>query len=1132
MSAMLLVRRIVVCVLAAFALTLVVGASSALATSPWWHLTSGARPTNLKPGSSGQLLLTVSNVGDANVNGQAVPVRIADSLPKELKAVSISARTLEPGGGINTYYPLKCEVEKVSLASCTFEGTYETPAGITVPALLPPFNQIEVLVGVIVGKNASSAERNEVSVTGGEAPDAQISRPIRVGSTPAPFGVEEYELTNEEAGGALDTQAGSHPFQQTTTVMLNTATGTATSASSAALTKDLNFKWPPGLIGNPTLFQQCTMAQFFAEACPPASVVGVATTIVDEPGAVGILDLVVPLFNLEPSVGEAARFGFYPEKVPVFIDASVRTGEDYGITVHVDNVTQAVAFLSSEVTVWGVPGDPSHDSVRGYGCLLEAEGAKTHSPCRPLEQNDPPPFLTLPTSCTGPLSTSVVGDSWKEPKPEAEQQSFPGEPMPALDGCNRLPFSPSIKVTPDGTAASTPTGLTVDEHVPQESTLVAAGLAESDVKGLSVTLPEGVALNPSAADGLQACSLGQIGVQSPGPAVCPDQSKVATVKVKVPVLNNPLEGAAYLGMQSENPFGSLIALYIYAEDPVSGVRVKATGEVLENPVTGQLTAHFEHDPLFDASPETSRFLPQAPFEDVEVHFFGGERAPLATPALCGSYTTTGTFTPWSGGETTGSSSTFAIDTGPNHAPCQNPLPFEPSLTAGTTSIQAGGFSPFTMTMSREDGQQALQAISLHMPPGLSGLLAGVELCPEPQADEGLCGPSSLIGETTVSVGLGGDPFSVKGGRVYITGPYRGAPFGLSIVNPAKAGPFDLEKTPANHPACDCVVVRAKIEVDPVTAQLTVTSDDEGPYKIPTIIEGIPLQIKHVNVTINRPGFTFNPTDCDPLKITGSLHSTQGATAALSVPLQVTNCAVLGFKPQFSVSTSGKTSRKNGASLNVKLVYPKAAFGSQANIRSVKVNLPKQLPSRLTTLQKACTDSTFNANPAGCPAASRVGSANATTPLLPVPLSGPAYFVSHGGAKFPELIVVLQGYGVTVDLHGETFISKAGITSSTFRTVPDVPVGSFELTLPEGSNSALAANGNFCSLTKTVLVKRKVTVRSKGRTRTVTRNVKTTVPASLLMPTAFTAQNGAVLKQNTVISVTGCPKVKKKVKKKK
>jgi hypothetical protein len=237
-----------------------------------------------------------------------------------------------------------------------------------------------------------------------------------------------------------------------------------------------------------------------------------------------------------------------------------------------------------------------------------------------------------------------------------------------------------------------------------------------------------------------------------------------------------------------------------------------------------------------------------------------------------------------------------------------------------------------------------------------------------------------------------------------------------------------------------------------------------------------------------------------LKITGSIQSDEGASSPVEVPFQVANCAVLAFKPGFAVSTSGKTSKADGASLSVKLTYPKAPFGSQANVKSVKVDLPKQLPSRLTTLQKACTAAQFEANPAGCPSASIVGHATAITPLIPVALTGPAYFVSYGGAKFPELVIVLQGYGVTLDLHGETFISKAGITSSTFRTIPDAPVGSFELTLPEGKYSALAANGNLCG-------------------------------KKLAMPTAFVGQNGMEIHESTKIAVTGCPKAKKKVKKK-
>ena len=613
-------------------------------------------------------------------------------------------------------------------------------------------------------------------------------------------------------------------------------------------------------------------------------------------------------------------------------------------------------------------------------------------------------------------------------------------------------------------------------HVPQELLLNPGGLAEADVKDTRVTLPAGVTLNPAAADGLQSCGEAQIALPADVVPSCPEASKVATVEIKSPLLANPLTGAAYLAAQNANPFGSLVALYLVAEDPVSGTLVKVAGEVKPDPVTGQLVSTFDN-------------TPQLPFEDLKLHFFGGDRAPLATPASCGSYTTSASISPWSGNAPAQSSSTFDVTSGVNGGPCASPLPFSPELTAGSTNIQTGAFTPFEMTMSRQDGNQDLEAVQLHMPPGLLGTLSSVKLCDEADANAGTCGPESQIGETTVSVGLGGDPYTVRGGRVYITGPYEGAPYGLSIVNPAKAGPFDLGQ----------VVVRAKIEVDQLTAALTVTTDSSGPYAIPRILDGIPLQIKHINVTINRPSFTFNPTDCQPMQVGGALTSSQGASSSLHVPFQVTNCATLGFKPRFTASTSGRTSRAKGASLHVRLTYPKAPFGSQANVAKVKVDLPRQLPSRLSTLQKACTAKVFEANPAACPAASKVGEAKARTPVIPEELHGPAYFVSYGGAKFPELVIVLSGYGVTVQLHGETFINeKTNITSSTFRRVPDVPIGSFELTLPRGTNSALAATANLCTTT-------------------------------LRMPTAFTAQNGMVVKQSTSIAVTGCRKHKAKPK---
>ncbi len=1049
------------CALAACAATIALGAAPASALSPWWHLTAHTGPTVLRSGhggADGLIFVTAANLGDASANGASEPIVISDSLPVGVQLLSIEGRQ-HPVNGVSLGEKPTCSSAS---ASCTFDQ------------LLGADSEDEIVLSVTMA-GAKSGAVNRASVTGGGASAASVSDPLQIGGS-VPFGVHAYEMAFEEEGGGPDEQAGSHPFQVTTTMMLNQSGESET----PALGKDLEFKLPPGFIGNPTPFARCSLAQFYTKtkeygeegiACPAASQVGIARVLFKSGGVSVAGWYALPLFNLEPSVGEPARFGFSVGGVPVLLDTALRTGSDYGVTVRVPDISEIPDFLGSEVTFWGVPGSSAHDASRGYGCLTPTLETKSEpAACAEYAPPNPPPLLSLPTSCTGELSSTVEADSWST---EGDFASSPNTtPMPALDGCNRLPFSSTISVAPDSEDGSSPSGLTVAIHVPQEEALNAEGLAPSSVRNTTVTLPQGVALNPAAADGLLSCSQSQIGLQVDALPSCPEASKVGTVTIATPLLPNKLEGNAYLAAQDENPFGSLVALYIVAYDPVSGSLVKLAGEVKLDPVSGQIVSTFLN-------------TPQLPFENLELHFFGGARAPLGTPVLCGTYTTTESVTPWSGNPPSESSSSFHVSSGPNGAPCSDPPPFDPSLTAGMTSIQAGGFSPFTMTVSREDGQQNIGAIQLHMPPGLSGLLSGVELCGEAQADAGTCGPNSLIGETIVSVGLGGDPFSVTGGKVYITGPYEGAPFGLSVVVPAKAGPYNLGQ----------VVVRGRIEVNPITAALTVMTNSEAQgYAIPHILDGIPLQIKHVNFVTTRPGFTFNPTNCEPMKVTGSMSSVEGAAGALSVPFQVTNCAVLGFKPGFAVSTSGKTSRAEGASLSVKLTYPAGSFGKDANIAKVKVDLPKQLPSRLTTLQKACSAATFEANPASCPVDSRVGQAKAITPLIPVPLEGPAYFVSHGGAKFPELIVVLQGYGVTLDLHGETFISPAGITSSTFATVPDAPVGSFELSLPEGPYSALAANGDLCT-------------------------------SKLAMPTAFVAQNGAEIHESTPISVTGCAKAK-------
>ena len=713
------------------------------------------------------------------------------------------------------------------------------------------------------------------------------------------------------------------------------------------------------------------------------------------------------------------------------------------------------------------------------------------------------PTLTYQWLSDGSPIAGATGASYTQPPGDTEES----HPQCEVIGTNASGGALAVSA-PGFTFGATREAVVTNTAPPQFKLDIAEGeipLSPPALKNAVVTFPKGIVVSPSAADGLGACSPAQIGLVGSEPPrfdlsepACPESSKLGTVEIDTPLLAKPLFGTAYLAEQDNNPFHSLVALYLAVDDPTTGIVVKLAGRVDLNPVTGQLTATFDNNP-------------QLPFSHFKLNLKDGPRAPLSNPSACGTYTTTSDLTPWSTPYTPDATPTSSFQI----TSCANQGSFSPSFNAGTASSQAGAFSPFTLSFARTDPEQELGAITIHTPPGLLGMVSQVPLCPEPQASQGTCSTASQIGHVATTVGPGPDPLSVpQAGQpqdpVYLTGPYKGAPFGLSIAVPAVAGPFNL----------GTVVVRATIDVDPSTAALSITTDP-----LPHILDGIPLQIRTIGAVIDRSGFIFNPTNCNPLAIGATIGSLQGASSTVSSRFQAASCASLQFKPAFAVSASGKTSKADGASLTAKVSYPSAAQGSEANIAAVKVDLPKQLPSRLTTLKKACTNAQFEANPAACPAASKIGYATVTTPLLPVPLTGPAIFVSHGGEAFPSLTMVLQGYGVTVDLVGSTFINKAGITSTTFQTVPDTPFNTFELTLPQGKYSALGANGNLCKPTKTVTVKKKVTVKVHGRKRTVTRSVKQTVAEPLTMPTEFVAQNGAELKQDTHISVTGCPKAK-------
>jgi hypothetical protein len=894
---------------------------------------------------------------------------------------------------------------------------------------------------------------------------------------------------------------------------------------------------PPGFIGNNTAVPTCTVSQLlgtapgtkFLAACPLASVIGQLSFIFEGKRNT------VPLYNMEVnSFGITAELGFKFILATGVFPITVRPG-DSGLTVTAPDIEAAGEIHGVSVTVWGLPASHEHDLQRDLVC-------EQGEPCFNAKREGPQPvnlpvkpFLSNPTSC-GTFKAKLRAYSWEGQSSEAETTIGP------IGECERVPFGPSIEVAATTRSVESSSGLDVSLLVPQ-SWENPISLSTANLKDSVVTLPVGYTANPSLASGLVGCTPAQFESEtssSPPGAGCPAESKIGEVDVETPVLvEKHLTGNIYIATPYDNkpefgtpehPGGSLLALYIVVKDPERGIIVKLAGKIEANETTGQLVTTFDNNP-------------QVPFSKFTLKLRQGANSPLVSPPTCGSYTAEASLTPWSAPLVPRLvTSSFQIENGIGGGPCPagGVPPFHPQVVSGTQNNAGGSYSPFYLRILRADGEQELTRFSTTLPPGLTGNLTGIPFCPDAaieaakapsrtgaqELQEPSCPASSEIGHTIVSAGVGA-VLAQTPGKIYLAGPYHGAPLSIVSITSAKVGPFDL----------GTVVIRFALNINPTTAQVEVSASGSDP--IPHIIKGIVVHVREIHVYMNRPNFILNPTNCNPLQISNTIdgagadftNPADQVPVTVTSPFEAADCQGLQFKPVFKVTTSGKTSRSAGASLAVKLTIP-AALGTQANITRVKVDLPKQLPSRLTTLQKGCTAAQFNTNPAGCPAASVVGHAKAITPLIPVPLEGPAYFVSHGGEAFPSLIVVLQGYGFTIDLVGSTFISKSGITSSTFKTVPDQPVTSFELTLPEGKFSALAANGNLCAVTKTVTVSKRVTRRIHGHTKRVTVKVKQSVAAPLAMPTEFVAQNGAVIHQSTAISVTGCTKVVRHERKKK
>ncbi len=789
---------------------------------------------------------------------------------------------------------------------------------------------------------------------------------------------------------------------------------------------------PPGVIGNPNATPRCPVTQLDSNTCPVASQVGQLTVTLNVGG--GSSPISEPLYNVVPPAGMPAQFGANILLVNAYLDVSVRTGSDYGLTTTSNNISTLLPLAGIGVTLWGVPADPSHDAARscpGFVSPCPSGGALT-------------PLLTLPDRVHGKLTTTLSTDSWQG----AGQFATDSATEDAMTGCKKLTFDPSITAQPDTTAADSPSGLNVDLHVPQAPN-VPSSLATPNVKNASVTLPQGFSLSPSAADGLQACSEAQFGLDNASEPTCPNASKIGTAEIDSPINADPLTGGIFLAQQNANPFGSTFAIYVATE--ADGVLIKLAANVQTNPVTGQITTTFTNNP-------------QLPFSDFKLDFFGGARATFASPERCGSFTTTSDVRPYSSpqsGADATSSDAFAINSG-----CVGG--FAPTFTAGTVNPQAGSFSPFELSFTRSDSDQDLSGLTVNLPAGVSAKLAGVPECseagiaqaqnPSRTGAEELASPScpaaSQVGTVETAAGPGTDPFALSG-KVYLTGPFNGAPFGLVEIVPAVAGPLDL----------GVVAIRQSLNIDPTDAHVTVTSQ---PF--PTILDGVPLRLRTVNVDLNRSDFTVNPTSCAPMSINAALTSTGGAAANESTRFQAGGCSSLGFSPKLKLSLTGKGKTRSGDHPTLKASLTQKS--GQANIGSAKVTLPLSLALDPNNSKHVCAFATAQAvhgGAVGCPSSTIVGTSSATTPLLAGPLTGNVYLVqgirtNKQGQQIktlPSLLIPLRGQ-VALDLRAQTSVSKGKLVT-TFPTVPDIPVSSFKLNLTGGKKGLLVITGRGRSI---------------------------------------------------------------------
>jgi hypothetical protein len=1097
------VRLALISALASSAFLLVAGPASA-APSPWWHLSQRHIPTDLKPEGEGTIVVNATNLGDAPV--ASGPITFTDTLPAgvilQKAEFFVSSFFINPQAagprfdlGPSGIFGLPFCQTTANSVSCTLPPSSFEAEELFVKPLVPYSGELELRLAVKTLPGAVSGGLNETTASGGTTPPAAARRALTIGDDPVRFGVEEFALRPEEEGGETATRAGSHPFQLTNTVTFNR--NSSNPLTPPALPRNLHFRLPAGQLGNPTALPQCSDLDFAtileggqANLCPADTALGATAVTISTFGEEQTLT--VPVFNLIPATGEPARFGFEVLANPVILDTEVRSGPgpggeapDYGVNVNVSNITQLIGFISATTTFWGAPADVSHNESRGWGCIAGGRYAKEAGQvCTPSAEAKPDPFLTMPTNCAAPYVPALDGASWPTqdapdgftfPAIPYQLQSGGGNSLP-VGACNQVPFSPQIKAEPTSDAATSPTGLNFDINVDDEGLRNSEGLAQSQLKKAVVTLPQGFTTNPSVAEGLKACSFAEYESTTVESGGCNQESKIGNVEIESPLVEQKVLGSLYVAQQKQNPNNNLLTIYLVARNSELGILIKQALRITPDPLTGQLTTEVDN-------------VPELPFNHFHLEFRQGQRSPLITPPACGNYTIEAALYPWSNPtEPVHDESSFQITQGPEGLGCPSGglPPFHPHLEAGSENPTAGAYSPFYTDISRKDSEQEITRFSIKLPTGMLAKLKGVSECSDAQvaaakarehegggAEEEAapsCPANSLVGHSDVGTGVG-TVLAYAPGKLYLAGPYHGSPISLVSITAAKVGPFDL----------GTVVVRFALDVNHETAEVSVDGANSDP--IPHIIDGIPVHLRDIQATVDRPGFTLNPTSCAKKSTASTIlgsglnfaSSSDDVPVTVSSPFQVGNCASLGFKPKLALNLVGKKTHRGALpAFKAVLTYPKG--GSYANIAKAQVTLPGSEFLEQGHLKNVCTRKIFEtgANPGeNCPKNSIYGKARATTPLLDQPLEGPVYLRTGYGTRLPELAAALNGPQISITLAGTIdSVHQKGTEGSrirnTFAVVPDAPVEKFTLELKGGKKGLLVNSTDVCKGTHKAL----------------------------------------------------------------